>query len=370
MTDILIKKWKEVEMEANTRMGGEWKVEIVHPNGGVEAPFGDKMRKNLIVNRGIDLLLGHAASFPVYDGSDGSMIIPNVIRGAQLGASSTAASVSQTGILTALTNSQTMTTTTSTQTCTITDDTTVAAGRTFTRIYDFTIANTSTPINEAIIHSGGQILSRFVFPTTITLITGQFLRLTYSFKAYVDSMLNPITVVVNNGGFIGDGQLKLVGTYQNIFGTMTSLGVPDKTLTCGGHSRVLGWLAAANQYDNYPANTFAHMIPSGIAFPAVNTALGAYTRVGSTIFTNSPGMAFGSYTSGQGYQDITYIFPAANPSSTTNIGGILFSSTINGTGTSAPANAVYGWYWKFSADQSKNAAYSLAVNLRQSVTAI
>jgi hypothetical protein len=374
--NILIKKWKEVEMEANTKMGGTWKVEIVHPNGGIEAPFGDKMRKNLILNSGINALagnltFGYQGASTISWGIYGSWILPALFTRAKLGSSSTAAVVTDSGLGAAITNQDTGTIT---QSCTTVNDTTSQAGPAFTKIYDFpAAASTINNINEAVIYGmgyGGHAnnLSRFVFPTTITLVAGQFLRLTYSFKAYIDALLNPISVSLGaSNGFNVTGQLKLVGTYQNIFGGMGSNGnltYPSAYYPCGGW--LLNGRRLYNGYNSsYPTGTNAQMIPTGVNFPSINSDLTGYSKVGSTITQDTAGMVFGSYSSGSGQQDITYLFAAANPISTTNIGGIIFSSSGY-----APANLPSGWYLKFDNDQSKNASYSLAVNLRQSITAI
>jgi hypothetical protein len=373
--NILIKKWKEVEMEANTKMGGTWKVEIVHPNGGIEAPFGDKMRKNLILNSGFDVLAGNSAivNYNPIETNDGAWILPALFRRAKLGSSSAAAAVTNSGLGAAISGQDTVT---STQVCTTTNDTTSQAGPTFTRIYDFPAVSVSTNINEVVIYGLGgggntQNLSRFVFPTTITLVAGQFLRLTYSFKAYIDALLNPISVSLGaSNGFNVTGQLKLVGTYQNIFGGMTSDGGLDYARTSSGPQPCGGWLLNGRRlFTNFqgtaPTGTIAQMIPTGVSFPSINSDLTGYSKVGSTITQDTAGMVFGPYASGQGYQDITYLFAAANPISTTNIGGIIFSAS-----RSTPTNAPFGWYLKFDNSQSKNASYSLAVNLRQSIIAI
>ena len=61
--NILKKRHIETEIENNTHVDGEWKVEIVCQNGEIKKPLGDKWRKNLIQDRGLNIFNGTYGSF-------------------------------------------------------------------------------------------------------------------------------------------------------------------------------------------------------------------------------------------------------------------------------------------------------------------
>jgi hypothetical protein len=374
--NLLIKKWKEFEVETRAGFGGKWMVEIINANGTIEKPFGDKLRNNLITNSGIDLAMGRTTNAPNYKTTAPiAYTIPNIIRQAAYGNNPTPAQVTDTD----LTVSRVLTSdpdgntvgagdTSSAQDCTVEYDTAAGFAR-FTRVYDFPIVTGDTFINDIGIYSQNSssarnLFSRMVLPFMITLTAGQFLRLTYVLQVNIPSLITPIPVTVTSGGFNGGGQFKLVGSYQNIFGTMSDRGVPTYTLLDSAHARMGGWLMNGSVNTANTNRTTAHMVPALVDFPAVNSPLN-FTQVGTTINSSSAGMVFGSYGTGQGYQDITYFFNAGNPTPTSNIGGIIFCSVTSAT--EVLTNPKYGWYWKFNTTQEKDPNFILAINVRQSV---
>ncbi len=375
--NILIKKWTECETESRMGIGGKWKVEIIHPNGTVEKPFGDELRNNLITNVGIDLAMGRSVNAPNYKTTTSpANIIPNLIRQAAYGNNPTPAQVTDTD----LTISRILTSdssgdnvgagdTSSTQDCTVEYNTTFGFAK-FTRVYDFPIVTGPTSIRDIGIYSQNDnnarnLFSRMVMPSTIVLATGQFLRLTYELQVNIPALVTGVPITVSSGLFNGGGQLKLVGRYQNIFGTMTNRGVPVYDTVDSGHARRCGWLMNGSSTSTITNRTTTHMVSPLIDFPSPDTSIN-FIQVGTTVNSDpAAGIIFGLYTSGQGYQDITYSFRTLNPTVLSNIGGIMFCSVTDTNQTLT--NPKYGWYWKFNTTQEKSPDFILSINVRQSV---
>jgi hypothetical protein len=331
------------------------------------------MRKNLIVDTGIDLMMGQLVNTPDSN-STTNYGIPNIIRAAGYGSSATPALVTDTALVALIDY-----TTTSTQTCSYTFDT-IDGYAEYSRVYDFSAVTGTTIVNEIGIFSfvpgspAANMLSRVVLPSTVTLALGQFLRLTYSLRVSVPALVgsgSPIALA--SGTFDGSGQLKLVGKYQNIFGIMSSLGVPDYTKLDSDPAACAGWLMSGSIRRTVGGYLAAQMAPAGTVFPSVNTSI-SFTPVGTgagliSSAAYSSGTVIGTYTAnGQGYLDITNTFPATNPAASTNIGGILFRATSAATYASSTFKS--GWFWKFNTTQLKEANNSLALNVRQTVSRV
>lgn len=375
--NILIKKWNDLETESRMGIGGKWKVEIIHPNGASEKPFGDELRNNLITNVGIDLAMGRSVNAPNYKTTTSAAnIIPNLIRQAAYGNNPAPAQVTDTDltisrILTSDPSGDNVATgdTSSTQDCTVVYDTTQGSA-TFTRVYDFPTVTGPTFVRDIGIYSQNDnnarnLFSRMVMPSTITLAAGQFLRLTYELTVNIPALVTGVPISVSSGLFNGGGQLRLVGRYQNIFGTMTNRGVPTYTTLDSAHARRCGWLMNGSSTSTITNRTTTHMVPPLIDFPAQDTSIN-FTQVGTTVNSDpAAGIIFGAYSAGQGFQDITYNFRALNPTVLSNIGGVMFCSVTDTNQTLT--NPKYGWYWKFNTTQEKDPNFILAINVRQSI---
>jgi len=358
-----------VEADANISVGvgGVWKVSVVNASTGAEYfPFGDEFRPNLILNQGLDMLVGSSSqwfqSTSGYSQQAGTIL---AISTARCGTSSTAAAASQTGLQAA--TAATSVTTTPGFTCLSTRDT-VSGFSTFTRSFDFDIVTSGVTLYEAALSadgtnsggSGSRIFTRFVFPSPgVSLVAGQFLRLVYSLKCSIPSTVTPITVTVNNGGFTGDGSVQAVGTFAELFGTLNS----DGTYVDSGWHGQKGYLPAGWASSSLYAH--AYMVSSAASFPSVDTAA-SLSIVGSLISV-APNITSTTYSAGSGTRDITYIFPANNPGSDTSIGGVLFNSASM-TGTHS--RLTDGWLWLFDSPQTKHATKSLVINLTTTLTRV
>jgi hypothetical protein len=363
--NILQKKFTEVEINSETQAAGRWRVEVVDLNRGSSYfPFGDKFRKNLIVNNGLDIMMGRSSSGGTYDTTNFNYIVPNFFNEARYSTDTNAPANANTTLGTG--QSATASSSTALSAACSTSDNTSAGSRTYTRVFDLPVVSGETTIYTCGVFSDSDSLfSRFLLPSALTLLAGQFIRLTYVFTISVAAIVSGIAVSSTSGSFNGTGSIKLVGTFQNIFGDMLDTGLPSYTST---YHRAGGYLPNGSSPTRSNCG-WAQLVPSSIAFPSVNSNI-SFTRVGNTI-KDAPDISMGAYSLGSGSQQITYIFTPLNPPVTTDIGGIFFSTSNiaqNAGGFTAPTSNYFGWYWKFDNPQSKNSNYSLAVSLTQSVS--
>lgn len=359
---ILKKNYVETATDVEIGLGGSWKVAVVDAATGHEHyPLGEEFRPNLILNQGLDMFVGHAGQF--FQSNSGHSSQAGTILGiatARCGTNNTAAAVAQTGLI-----SQTQSTVTPTPGYACTSVRNVAAGSsTFTKSFDFSVVTSGSTLYEAAIsadgtNSGGagsRIFTRFTFAPSVTLVAGQFLRLIYALKCSIPATLAPIPVTLENGGFVGNGSIKAVGTFAELFGTLTTNGLYQDSAWAGQVGYMpAGWGGAGLQAQ-------AYLLSSTADFPAVDTAT-SLTSEGVTI-NKSPNVTSVAYVAGSGTRALTYIFPAANPVADAVIGGILF----NAGGVSGGARLTDGWLWKFDVPQTKHATKALVVNMTTTIT--
>lgn len=398
MANLIINRTREFTLGAETLIKGMWKVEIVHPNGEIEKPFGDEMRPNLLMRRGLTNLAGVG---------NGWASIAYLMRTAQYGNDVTAptdrnygdsytgnwnttTSDSNIGIFNWSAYSSVTSNTASTDT--------VNGTRVFTKVYDFLATTYQHTVREILItdyNSGGRgagkgtnayVLSRFVLPEEIKLLQYQFLRLTYSLQVTIPAIVTPINIDVSSGSFSGLGLLQCVGSYGSIFGGMASNGDPQNATykRCCGYSdtaKPTPWCMVGT------AGAYGVLMPGGdedgsnqVNFPAPNVNFHnigiqpSSTRVGTSSAGSSItniGFSNGdlSYTRGA-----TLLFPATNPNvSDAYIGGIFFSP-IDDANIGDQTN-YGGWYWRFTdgtpngkRGQLKDINFALAVNIQHTAS--
>lgn len=268
--NILKRVHSEAEIDYRTNVDGEWKIEIVCPNGEIKKPFGDKWRKNLIQDRFLNFLNGTAGSnsTPVIGGSPNNSgpstdnLHPNasssgvgvgigILQSAYFGGginssndpfatdkiflTSSNANIWWTRRLTAADPDNLDPTF-------YEDDSTVIGSRTQKISWDFGAVSagqtvevqeivigrnrhafTSSTASEQLNGSQGTfatsipIVSRFILPTKITLTQFQFLRLRYRLKITIPALVTPVTINLTNNGFDAYGRLKLIGSWDEIF---------------------------------------------------------------------------------------------------------------------------------------------------------
>lgn len=423
--NILKRRFSEAEVNNQSYVNGEWKIEIVCPNGEIKRPLGDKYRKNLIQDTGLNSFNG---TYPAFFRGNNLTSINDIIYSAYFGDSSADPfATNKTFLTSSITNSYWtrrinlgLPENTSpynydfaTGTCTFTkawDFQALDASQT-RNVREIIISATLRPVNSPDIdqmsgqqytfENNPQVISRFILPETITLNEFQFLRLYYSIKISVPALVNPIPITVSNNGFDGTGLLKLVGLWSSVF-------------AAGGHfyqHRAYG----GYNYTSKPQTPWSLIGRGGISliplkgdanpslnwdFPTVNTdftinygdAFIDYTRKSTELTSGgslSPASNVYSTIVGQSIsREATLLLQGGSPSAADPMAGFVMlgandmcegSNIYNNPGDSPSlgftALSRYMWYWKFtdatfSSPRSviKDPNYGLVVNLRQTMT--
>lgn len=401
MANLIINRTREVEIGTETLIKGMWKIEVVCPNGEIKKPLGDEWRPNLLMTRGLLSLAGVL---------DDWQSIASLMRVAQYGNRTN--NPTDRGYNGGVVNSTWGSITNDTQLNgifgwsgyssvgsagnTVVDNYQIGS-RTFTKTYDFLATPNMQTVKEIIItdyNSGDRgtgradsdILSRFILPSPVVLEQYQFLRLTYALQVTIPAIVTPINIDVQSGDFNGLGQLKCIGQFYNIFGSMDSNGTPQCAVerwagTSGDQCKRLPWtmigqrctgalmpggdLAATNQYQ----------------FPGINVNIDQSIRKtpGSTyVYSDSAGGSI--YDIGYSNGNLSYtrgatlLFPATNPNLTEQyIGGILFTTRLNNSNSyydmREDSLGYSAWYWRFTdalgarRGQLKDINFALAVNI-------
>lgn len=372
--NFLIKKYKEIYNSPKTRISGKWNISIVSSRGE-DFPFGIEMKKNLILNQGLDILAAGKFYSP-YLTYNWNTIPSFLIGGAYYGDSSTAPNVSDTS----LTNQTSETRKINDSSCKITDDL-VNGTRTFRKVYDFPVieefptSTQPTSLRELGVYTdwnNGKLFAKFILPKTIKLSYGQFVRLYYDFTIGSDSIINPININKSSGTFDGTGQLKLCGRFDDIFGSFDSDGNP--VIVYGDSSRA----SFVPYYDKFCAEiqtceteifgTAYLMTPDILNFTSINMPIiseWAGERLEKNLNTINPS----NYTNGNFYRDIEYIFDYSNPTYDEKVEGFLFT-VLRGSAFSPRQNIIDGWLWKFNNIQTKQSSKKIVMMIRQSVNRI
>jgi hypothetical protein len=425
--NILKKRHIEAEIENRTNIDGEWKVEIVCSNGEIKKPLGEKWRKNLIQDAGLNIFNGTYASFT---SAPSTSSISNFIQSAYFGNSNADPFATN---KTFLTSSNANIYWTKRNTLNVPENTNpnsddpATGSRTFTKVWDFPSlaagetrdikeiaisANTYQGVGSSSLdqYKGSQgtlpdnmpLISRFILPSTITLTEFQFLRLYYSIKITVPAIVTPVPITLSNNGFDGTGQLKLIGLWSSIF---------------SGNGHLWQYRLSSSQINvaSTPHTPWSLIGRDGIAaamlkgnsdpnlnfqFPAVGadfniTYANALHDATQTVLHTSPGCSLNPVSTVNGTivgssvsREATLLFQANNPSVNSPLAGIVFlpvGAGNNLTGGSIPTytNAVttdiafsrYMWYWRFtdptfSSPRSviKDTNYGLVINLRQTIS--
>lgn len=258
--NILKRVYSEAEIENRVGINGEWKIEVVCPNGSIKKPLGDKWRKNLIQDRGLNIFNGTYGSFginPINSASDeaGSIggytpgssggVSKGLIHSAYFGDSADAPFSTNNTFLRGLDNNifwtKRLTLNVPENTSPMNND--INSGtRTMTRVWDFRALNpgqtkmvkeigisaaTTCGIDssdqavgsEGTFNTNVPLISRFVLPEAIELKDYEFLRLYYTIKITIPATTIAGTVPINlsNNGFDAWGKLRLIGPWSSIF---------------------------------------------------------------------------------------------------------------------------------------------------------
>jgi hypothetical protein len=262
--------------------------------------------------------------------------------------------------------------------CSIVDN--VANGtRTFKKVYDFPtieIGDTNTEVREIGVFTNWKntktVFAKFLLPNTIKLAHGQFLRLFYDFTIGSDMINSPLNVNIESGSFNGDGEIKLCGRFDDIFGSFDTNGNP--VIKYGDSPRA----SFVPYYENFCAERqtcetecfgTAYLLSPGIInFNSPNQRIIA-EWAGQRLERDLNSINPSNYIDGNHYRDIEYIFDINNPTYNESIEGILFT-VLRGSAASPRQNTVDGWLWKFNNNQIKQSSKKIVIMLRQSITRI
>jgi len=258
--NILKRVYSEAEIENKIGINGEWKIEVVCPNGSVKKPLGDKWRKNLIQDRGLNIFNGTYGSFGInpisflsdeagsiggYTPGSSGTVSKGLIHSAYFGDSSDAPFSTNNTFLRGLDNNifwtKRLTANIAENASPMSND--IGSGtRTMTRVWDFRAlqpgqikmvreigisAGTTCGIGSADQAIGSEgtfttnvpLISRFVLPEAVELKEYEFLRLYYTIKITIPAITIGGTVPINlsNNGFDAWGRLRLIGPWSSIF---------------------------------------------------------------------------------------------------------------------------------------------------------
>jgi hypothetical protein len=263
----------------------------------------------------------------------------------------------------------------------------------FRKTYDFlAVANTQT-VQEILIFggnglqtqqrnttqlSGGNVLSRFILPSPVTLSQYQFLRLTYSLQVTIPATINYENINVSSGDFNGYGILRRVGSFARIFGSMSQAGSPVTYNNINNVGYRQPWLMMSTN------GATALLLPGGNESGNDQPA----PPIGANIDWNGNAILASSsaaHTNGTGGEIVDegystdglsrskrgkILFPATNPLNSSYIGGI-FLTAIGSSTQSFTQTDYQGWYWQFTdllnqkRGQLKDLNFALVINFRQ-----
>lgn len=425
--NILKKRHIETEIENNTHVDGEWKVEIVCQNGEIKKPLGDEWRKNLIQDRGLNIFNGTYGSFSAGVVANTNSISA-FISSAYFGNSSADPFATDKTFLTSTNNNiyYTKRNTLNVPENTNPNSDDLATGsRTFTKVWDFAslaagetrdvreiviAANTFDGFNNSTDQSKGTqgtfatnipVISRFILPSTVTLTEFQFLRLYYSIKVTVPAIVTPVPITLSNNGFDGTGQLKLIGLWSSIFSgnghlwqyrlissQINVVSTPHTPWSLIGRDGMAALALEGNSNPNLNFN-----FPAVGADFSISYANALYDAT-QTVLHTSPGCSVSPSSSVQQTvvnqsvsREATMLFQANNPSVNSPLAGFVFLPrgegnnmtagsvpTFTNAQTTDTALGRYMWYWRFTdptftnpRSVIKDVNYGLVVNLRQTI---
>ena len=370
MLNLHIKNHLGVSINPSFEIGGSWNVAIVDENNKETFPFGSSYKKNLILDQALDILSANNGYGPHLNLNWNT--IPSFLKGnAVLGTGIAPAQASDTN----LTYQTLETNVINDESCSVEDFYSLGK-RVFKKVYDFPkpetlpMAPTSYTLSEIGLKNGwnGELFTKFLLDSPILIPRGQWLRLFYNFSISCSAIVNPININLSSGTFNANGWLKLVGRFDDIFGSFDLDGNP---VIRNGDSPRSSFMPFCDEFcaeiETCTNKCF------GTAYLLTNFFENE-NSINSTLFTNWLGnrlsVANGTinpsnYTQGNFYRDIEYVFDINNPTANETIGGFLFTTVKTNR-----QNTVDGWLWKLNNPQIKRSDKKIVINLRQSMARI
>jgi hypothetical protein len=364
--NLILKKFQEFTVEPNIYIGGEWNISIVHKNGMEEFPFGEHMKKNMIVNQGLDILASNMYHTS-YNGLNWNTVPAFLLGDAVNGSSSIPVSATDTQLF----NQLQATSTIDDFSCTIDDDY-INGSRMFKKIYLFNEPITPIQVREIGIRTRfnqlndeNRMFSRFVLPYNINLMPGQYIKLFYNFKISCPALINSIPISLSSGTVNANGSLKLCGRYDDIFGTFDSNGNPFILYGDSPQSTFMpfceNFCVELNGCENECFGT-GYLIANIFVNPTINAPI-VSEWIGFRATKNSGNIVTPQYINGNFYRDITYKFGSGNPTQTKQIEGFLFTTTKFDR-----ENTISGWLWRLNNKQTKLIEKEIVIQIRQSMS--
>jgi hypothetical protein len=228
----------------------------------------------------------------------------------------------------------------------------------------------SYTVSEIGIKNGwnGDIFTKFLLESPITIPRGQWIRLYYNFSISSSAIANPININLSSGTFDASGSLRLVGRFDDIFGSFDLNGKP---IIRNGDSPRSSFMPFCDEFcaeivecQNKCFGT-AYILSNFFENENVINSSLITNWLGSRLSVANGTIIPSSYLSGSFYRDISYIFDNNNPNSNQTIGGFLFTTVKTNR-----QNTVDGWLWKLNNPQIKRFDKKIIINLRQSMARI
>jgi|688.fasta_scaffold10587_6 hypothetical protein len=365
--NVFLRKFKEYNISPNIGIGGYWNIAIVNKNGQEKFPFGHHMKKNMILDQGLDILASNKY-YTSYGGLNWNATSAFLLGDAVLGGSSIPVSPSDVS----LNNELQSTNIINDDSCTINDDY-INGSRTFRKVYDFQTPQSPIAVREFgirtrfnAVNNQNKMFSRFVLPENISIGTQEFVRLFYDFTIKCDAIVNPINVTRSSGTLNCNGVLKLCGRFDDIFGAYDANGNPIIRYGDSPQSTFMPYCEEFCVQENclHKCIGTAYLI-ADIFIPTSpgSSIIGEW--VGSKPTEDENTVIASSYINGNFYRDITYIFERGNPFENKPFQGFLFS-----TAKSDRENTVAGWFWEFNNKQIKLIEKEIVIQIRQSMSRI
>lgn len=314
-------------------VSGEYKIVVVSPDGSIKYPLGDRFHKNLILNSGLDMLFGNGQAGQGF---------ASVFTACRAGTGNTAANIADVVL------SNQVSTSTSYDALAGANSTTIDTANSRSihkRTFNFGVAVSNINYNEVGFSNNSSsvsnLFSRVVLPATVTVLTGEILKVVYQLSCALLQTTTGSSVVLSNGGFNGAGSIRCIGAFASIFGTVNSNG--SETV---------------NQAPDFLGRLSTAWLLTNAAFPGINTALSpAYAGVSEP--DSRSATAVGPYTAGTFFKDLTYVWTASVPASTVaTVRSVMFNNVSNGS------------LWLFNTNQTKANTVSLTLVNRISWTRI
>lgn len=257
----------------NSSISGEYLVEIVKADGSISRPFGDKKRKNLILDTFFNAIMrdNYLAGAQAF--------IQSCRVGGGTG-SDTPAVRTQTGL-----QGQQVLLTHLSDTFTANASSSPTSSLILQRDFKFDVNNTANPIScrEAVVgcfgSSGGGMnagtlditVSRFVFPSDIIINTGEQLRISYTLNIRLRYLYENIPVVMSSNGLDLTGIVRYTSTANAL-----NCGGPSATVT---YINANGFGAGATSSAHYYTRTYTTSNVNSFGINTTNALAGGTNSI-------------------------------------------------------------------------------------------